>query len=165
MKKLLLIRHAKSSWDDTSIDDVDRPLNGRGKKNAPDMALRLVKKDIIPDLLISSHALRALETARLFAKEMDIKTKDILVKKELYMAGPSSFEQVIQDIPDEYDTIALFSHNPGITEFANSISDARIDNMPTASVFAVKIDTDSWRTMKDKDIDFWFFDYPKSKNP
>lgn len=164
MKKLLLIRHAKSSWDDASIDDVDRPLNGRGKKNAPEMAQRLVKKDIIPDLLVSSHALRALETARIFAKEFNLGKNDILIRKELYMADPGAFEQVIQSIPDEYNTIALFSHNPGITEFANSITKARIDNMPTASIFAVKINTDSWRTLKDGDIDFWFFDYPKSKD-
>ena len=164
MKKLLLIRHAKSSWDDASIDDVDRPLNGRGKKNAPEMAQRLVKKDIIPDLLVSSHALRALETARIFAKEFNLGANDILIRNELYMAGPGAFEQVIQNIPDEYNTIAVFSHNPGITEFANSITKARIDNMPTASIFAVKIKTDSWRTLKERDIDFWFFDYPKSKD-
>ncbi len=126
------------------------------------MARRLMEKGIIPQLLVSSNATRALETARLFAKEMDIPKKEILVQPELYMAGNTAFEEVINALPDDASTVLVFSHNPGITAFANSLSNARIDNMPTASVFALKLHTPRWKNFREHQIDFWFFDYPKS---
>ena len=162
MKTIILVRHAKSSWDDFSLNDEDRPLTDRGKKNAPDMAKRLHKKKIPIDAILSSPAKRAKSTADYFAKEYDIPKKKIILIPELYMASSETFVKTIRDAPKKADSIALFSHNEGITQFANSLSEARVDNMPTCSVFAVKADIDNWNEFEPGKTEFYFFDYPKS---
>lgn len=162
MKTIILVRHAKSSWDDFSLNDEDRPLTDRGKKNAPDMAKRLHKKKIPIDAILSSPAKRAKSTAEYFAKEYDIPKKKIILIPELYMASSETFVKTIRDAPKKADSIALFSHNEGITQFANSLSEARVDNMPTCSVFAVKADIDNWNEFEPGKTEFYFFDYPKS---
>lgn len=161
MKELLLIRHAKSDWDDPSLSDFDRPLNKRGKADAPLMAHRLLDKKIKIDAFISSPAKRAKKTASIFAKEYKMDKKDILLAEELYAAEANVFFGVIRNTNDKFDSIALFSHNPGLTDFANLLSDVRIDNIPTCGVFAVKADAKHWADFKDAKKDFWFFDYPK----
>jgi phosphohistidine phosphatase len=163
MKSLLLVRHAKSSWADPGQQDIDRPMNDRGKQDAPDMARRLKQRSIHIDLLVSSPAKRARKTAKLFAEELDIRKDDILVVDRLYLAGHDDFISAITSIDDKYTTIALFSHNPGITSFANSLTDVRLDNMPTASIFAVTANTQTWRTFPDSVKQFLFFDYPKKQ--
>ena len=162
MKTIILVRHAKSSWDDFSLKDEDRPLTDRGKKNAPDMARRLLKKKIPIDAILSSPAKRAKSTAEYFAKEYDIPKKKIKLIDELYMASSDAFVKTIRNAPEKADSIALFSHNEGITQFANSLSEARVDNMPTCSVFAVKVDIDNWNEFEPGKTEFYFFDYPKS---
>lgn len=160
MKTILFIRHAKSSWDDPSISDIDRTLNERGKKNAPEMAERLLKKGVKLDLLVSSPAKRARQTAKAFASVLDV--KDIVYKDELYLPDPSAFTKVIQSLPADYKHVAIFSHNPGITEYVNRFGNNRVDNMPTAAIFAVKVDCEEWSAFDPEKADFWFFDYPKS---
>jgi phosphohistidine phosphatase len=162
MKKLILVRHAKSDWGDPGLDDFDRPLNGRGKNDAPVMARRLREKKIKIDGFIASPAKRAAKTAQAFAEEYDAKKKNILFKKELYLAEPAAFFKVIEEAADKYDTIAVFSHNYGITDFANRLTETRVDNMPTCGVFAVKVKCDSWKNFKEAPKEFWFFDYPKA---
>ena len=162
MKTIILVRHAKSSWDDFSLKDEERPLTDRGKKNAPDMAKRLLKKKIPIDAILSSPAKRAKSTADFFAKEYDIPKKKIYLIPELYMASNEAFVKTIRNAPDKADSIALFSHNNGITQFANTLSETRIDHMPTCSVFAVKADIDSWDQFEPGKNEFYFFDYPKS---
>jgi phosphohistidine phosphatase len=162
LKTIILVRHAKSSWDDFSLKDEDRPLTDRGKKNAPEMARRLLKKKIPIDAILSSPAKRAKSTAEYFAKEYDISKKKIIVVPELYMASNDAFIRTIRNAPEKADSIALFSHNEGITQFANSLSDARVDHMPTCSVFAVKTDIDNWEKFEPGKTEFYFFDYPKS---
>ena len=125
MKHLLLVRHAKSSWDDFSIKDFDRPLNERGKKDAPMMAKRLLKRDVMIDAFISSPAKRARKTAEAFVKEYKSNKDQLIFLDELYLAGPSAFADVIKNTNDRYNTIAIFSHNEGITQFANSLTDTR----------------------------------------
>ena len=161
-KQLLLIRHAKSSWDDFSIKDFDRPLNERGKKDAPAMAKRLLKKQIAIDAFISSPAKRARKTAELFAKEFKEKKDNIIFYDELYLASPSVLTEVVNKVADKYDTVAVFSHNEGITQFANGLTNTITDNIPTCGIFAVKIKAKHWKDFVDADKEFWFFDYPKS---
>lgn len=161
-KQLLLVRHAKSSWADFSIKDFDRPLNDRGKKDAPAMAKRLLDKKIAINAFISSPAKRARKTAEYFAAEYDQPKKAIIFIDELYLATPEVFATVISQVSDEYDTIAVFSHNNGITDFANTLTDTRIDEMPTCSIFAVKVSVQSWSEFKRAKKEFWFFDYPKA---
>lgn len=162
MKTLILVRHAKSSWDDASISDFDRPLNDRGKKDAPEMAERLKDKGLKIDVFVSSPAKRARRTARIFAKEFGVEKEDIKLVEDLYMASPSVFSVVVEGLDDEANTVALFSHNPGITEFASSLTNVRIDNMPTCSVFAVQANTDKWSEFEAAEKSFLFFDYPKN---
>lgn len=162
MKKLLLVRHAKSSWAHEGQADFDRPLNDRGKADAPMMAKRLLDKKITIDLFVSSPAKRAKKTALKFMKEYKADEKDLLLIPHLYEADTQNFLNVVETIDDKFETVALFSHNPGITYFANTLTSAYIDNMPTCSVFAVNIDTDKWALFKDAKKDFWFFDMPKA---
>jgi phosphohistidine phosphatase len=162
MKTLILIRHAKSSWDQPGASDSDRTLNERGKKDAPEMAKRLRKRGLKIDAFVSSPAERAFRTARYFAKEFDEKKNDILVEKALYGAMPSQFEQVVASLKDKWDTVALFSHNPGITDYVNTLCTVRTDNMPTCGAFAVQADVDSWAAFAKADKSFLFYDYPKN---
>lgn len=126
------------------------------------MAKRLLDKKITIDRLISSPAKRAKRTAEIFAKEYEIKKDDIIFFEELYLAGPEAFFEVIGKTSDKDKNIALFSHNPGITEFANLLAAVRIDEMPTCSVFGIKADIKHWKDFREAEKEFWFFDYPKS---
>ena len=163
MKTLLLIRHAKSSWDNFTLSDFERPLNERGKTDAPRMAKRL-RKNVKIDAFISSPAKRAKKTAEFFIKEFDRDKDEIIFISSLYDASVSDFNAAIKTIDDKYDTVAIFSHNPGITQVANElISGADIDNMPTCSVFAVTAGVDKWKDFSKTKKVFLFFDYPKKE--
>jgi phosphohistidine phosphatase len=160
MKSLLLVRHAKSSWDDPTQTDIERPLNERGRKDAPMMARRLVAKGIHPDKLVSSPARRAFTTAEAYAAVLDI-PKSLSQAASLYMASPVDFLRVIESLDDASDVVALFSHNPGITDFANLLGVLRIDHFPTCAVLGVRADTTHWKDFATAKKSFWFFDYPK----
>ena len=152
----------KGLEDPTGLDDLDRPLNERGKRDAPVMAHRLLDKKIRIDAFISSPAKRAARTATIFARELGAKKKDILFREELYLPAASVFFDVISGTDDSFDSIAVFSHNNGITDFANQLTGTRIDNIPTCGVFAIKADCSSWKDFKEAQKEFWFFDYPKA---
>ena len=162
MKSLLIVRHAKSSWDNAALNDLDRPLNLRGKHDAPVMAKRLIKAGIKIGLFVSSPAKRARHTAEIFLHEFGRKDKELVLVQELYNAQVQDFKEVVAGLDDQYDSVALFSHNPGITTFANILSSVRLDNMPTCSIFAVTSTADSWQEFFGAGTTFWFFDYPKS---
>lgn len=162
MKTLILIRHAKSSWDEIGMDDAERPLNERGKKDAPQMASRLKEKKLDVDLFISSPAKRAYKTAKFFAEEYGLEKKEILIVNKLYGASVGGFLEVISTIEDKHKTAAIFSHNPGITEFANTLTSVHIDNIPTCGIFAVQAITDKWSDFPRAEKNFLFFDYPKN---
>lgn len=162
MKTLILIRHAKSDWSHEGLSDSERPLNERGKKDAPDMAKRLRKKGLKIDAFISSPAKRAFRTARFFANEFDVDKEKILVENSLYGAMPSQFEYIIADLKDKDDVVCLFSHNPGITDYANTLTSVRTDNIPTCGIFAVQADVSNWKDFGKAEKKFLFYDYPKN---
>lgn len=162
MKTLILVRHAKSDWSHEGLSDIERPLNERGRSDAPEMAKRLRKKGLKIDLFLSSPAKRAFRTARFFAEEFDVKKDDIQVEKQLYGAMPHQFEEVIATLKNKTETVVVFSHNPGITDFANSLCEVRTDNMPTCSMFAVQANADSWEAFIKVEKNFLFYDYPKN---
>lgn len=162
MKKLIIIRHAKSSWDSASATDFDRPLNDRGHKDAPAMAKRLLKKDIKIDAFVSSPANRALTTATYFAEAYEKKFKHIIQIPALYHPSMEVFYSVIEELENDLKTVAIFSHNPGITDFVNELTTARIDNVPTCGIFGVKADIKKWKEFAEAEKEFWFFDYPKA---
>jgi phosphohistidine phosphatase len=165
MKSLLLVRHAKSSWENFSLPDFDRPLNERGKHDAPMMARRLQEMGIQPDALVSSPAKRARKTAQAFADVLDIPKKNLILQDELYMASPESFHQVVSRLNDDCNVVALFSHNPGISDYANQLDAVTIDEMPTCGILAVTAPVNSWSAFRQAKKAFWFFDYPKNTQP
>src|SRR5262249_47617044 len=125
------------------------------------MAHRLLDRKIKIDAFISSPARRARKTASLFAKEYKTGKDEIILEPTLYEAGEEAFYKVIEEIKDKSDTIAVFSHNPGITSFANDLTDARIDNIPTCSIFAVSADCKKWKDFRSASKQFLFFEKPK----
>lgn len=162
MKQLILVRHAKSDWGNPGLDDFDRPLNERGKKDAPMMAERLKERKITIDAFIASPAKRAAKTAKVFAEVFKRDKEEIIFKEELYMAGPLIFFDVIEKTDNKFSAIAIFSHNNGITEFANRLTNVRIDNIPTCGIVAVKADCENWSDFRQAEKEFLFFDYPKA---
>ena len=161
MKTLLLVRHSKSSHTFGISSDFDRPLNDRGFREAAEMGNKLFKKKIEIDQFVSSPALRAKTTAELFVAEYNRKLKEILFIPTLYHADPNNFNAVIKDLQDSYDHVALFSHNPGITDFASSLTPTAITNMPTSSVFAVTASIDSWKDFEKAEKKYLFFYKPE----
>lgn len=161
-KRLILIRHAKSDWGNPSVSDFDRPLNKRGNANAPEMAKRMVSQKIYPDLIVSSPALRAKTTAHYFAKEWEIDKNNIQMDKNIYEAGLKSLLNVVNHFDNQYQTIAMFGHNPGFTDFANYLSDVNIYNMPTCSIVILEFPFEEWNLVSGSTAKVLLFDYPKS---
>ncbi len=161
MKSLLIIRHAKSSWSTADLSDFDRPLNDRGKRDAPAMAKLLVDRKIVIDTFVSSSAKRAKKTAQYFCEAYGKSKEELILKSELYHATTSVFYDVINNIHNDASVVAVFSHNPGITEFVNTLTSTTIDNMPTCSIFAIHIHTNDWSEFETAEKIFWFFETPK----
>ncbi|MGF1923157.1 MAG: SixA phosphatase family protein [Bacteroidia bacterium] len=161
-KRLILIRHAKSDWGNPSIKDFDRPLNKRGHLNAPEMAQRLVSQQIIPDLIVSSPALRAITTANYFAKEWGIGENHIETDRSIYEAPLRALLNSVNQFDNIHNSIAMFGHNPGLTDFVNYLSDVDIYNMPTCSVVMLEFGFDDWRMVSSSTAKVLLFDYPKS---
>ncbi len=162
MKRLFLIRHAKSSWGEPDVADIDRPLNSRGKRDAPVMGERLRKEHRAqPDLILSSPAKRALRTAKIIAKEIDYAEEKIEIRDSLYASGVQAMLNVIKYLDDSLDEVMLFGHNPDLTAMAHFLSNRQVDNIPTCGIFCVDFDIQSWQDLKTGKGIFKFFDYPK----
>lgn len=163
MKTLLLVRHAKSSWDLATLNDFDRSLNERGKKDAPVMAQRLLDRKIDINTFVSSPAKRAKKTAELFCSIFKKDKEQIVFIPALYHASLNTFFEVVTQLNDDYNCVAIFSHNPIITEFVNQlVENVTIANMPTCGVFAVKTSITKWKEFSTSKKEFLFFDYPKA---
>ena len=161
MKNLFLTRHAKSSWGNPGLADIDRPLNERGKKAAPFMGKLIVDKGEKPDLLISSPANRALSTAKAFGGAMGLVENDIIIDRTIYGAGAQQLLELVQDQDDLYKSIMLFGHNPTFTSFVNLLTGNNIMNVVTCGVIRIDFEFSSWT-----DIDFGsgrlaYYEYPK----
>ena len=127
------------------------------------MAKRLKDRGLKIDLFLSSPAKRAHKTAKYFAEVFDEKKDEIQLADELYMATQSGFMNTISKLGNKYDVVALFSHNPGITEFASSLTNVKVDDMPTCAVYALQANTDHWKDFEKAEKNFLFFDYPKNE--
>jgi len=160
MKTLFLIRHAKSSRDDPASPDKDRPLDARGKRDAPMMGTRLAKRDVKPDLILSSPARRALTTAQIIAKKLDYKRKDIVVDDRLYAVAADDLLDVIHKLDDEKDHVMLFGHNPELTELAHWLS-SEITHLPTCAVAEFHFNAKSWSNVGKLTLETVALDYPK----
>lgn len=147
MKKLYLVRHAKSSWNFDELDDFDRPLGKRGRRDVIRMG-QFVKDEVaVPDLIVTSGASRAFYTALHLADHWKYPEEKIIISDALYHAGVTDFENILREV-NEFDTVAVFGHNPGLTMFHNRINDDYIDNIPTCGMVGLKIEShvESWKT-------------------
>ncbi len=161
MKTLYIIRHAKSSWKDPGLTDFERPLNGRGKRNAPEMGRRLQVRGILPELLLASPAKRALATAIAIAEVVGYQPNQIQYNEALYHATVGQLYDVIQAQPNTVQHLAVFGHNPGFTDFANDLANAQIINVPTCGIVAVQVPVASWQQIQPGTGTMLWFDYPK----
>ena len=161
MKTLYLVRHAKSSWKDPRLDDFERPLNKRGRKNAPFMGTVLKKRHVQPDMILSSPANRAAMTARLIAAEIDYPLDDIFYDESLYGMAGDEMVGLVQVIDDGIDELMLVAHNPGLTDLANMLGDAPVSNIPTCGVYCIRFHCATWESFSNKPGKTAFFDYPK----
>ncbi|MEQ9290278.1 MAG: histidine phosphatase family protein [Cyclobacteriaceae bacterium] len=165
MKKLYLVRHAKSSWDYPQLSDRERPLNKRGKRDAPKMAAFISEIIPCPELLLSSDAVRAHRTAIAFAEAFGMTENDILKDEILYHASAPAWEQVVSSLSDGVGSAMLFGHNPGLTNFVNQIANMDIYNIPTCGVAGLSFRTDSWLKVSGGNCKLDFYHFPKGLKP
>lgn len=163
MKQLLIVRHAKSDQNNASLNDFDRPLNDRGHKNAPEMAERLIKQDLIPQQIVSSPALRALSTAHYFADTLGI-TRDKIIKEEnIYEASATTLLKIINGFDEQSDFTALFGHNPGLSEIAEQLTgNPELYNLPTTGMALIEFPVDQWSMVSRGTGKLLLYDYPKN---
>ncbi len=161
MKTLFVIRHAKSSWDEPSLRDFDRPLNNRGKRDGPAMATMLAKKYRQLDLIVTSTARRARNTAKFFRDQYSLTPIHFFAKDELYHAGPHQILAVVQGIDNKADFAAVFGHNPGMTDFVNCFGPNRLDNLPTCGIAIIETTVAHWSELTFENGRWTAFYYPK----
>jgi phosphohistidine phosphatase len=165
MKNLFLIRHAKSSWDDSTLDDHERPLNQRGKDNAPIMAKRLQKLRVKPDMLFSSTALRAASTAQVFAKHLDFPQPKISFDPNLYLASAGMLQDYVSKIENSLNSVLIFGHNPGLTLLVAQVWGLPINNIPTCGIVSLKFGSSTWEGASSQLPSGATFDFPKNSAP
>ena len=161
MKTLYLMRHAKSSWKDETINDLDRPLNKRGERDAPFMGQMMLQKGVFPDEIISSPAERALATLRHICPVINLPFQNVKVNPSLYAASPTDMLIIIKEINENRQTVLLLGHNPGLTDLSNYLSGNPIDNIPTCGIVELHFPRKSWQEIELGSCRRGFFEYPK----
>jgi phosphohistidine phosphatase len=147
MKTLLILRHAKSSWKNLSLADIDRPLNKRGKRDAPRMGALLLEEDLVPDLIISSPAARARKTAKAVSNNSGYEGK-IEIQADFYPGDPDSFIEAFYSIPDKFDRVMVVAHNPGLEELLYVLT-GESARMPTSALAQVALPIERWLNLDD----------------
>jgi phosphohistidine phosphatase len=163
MKILTLLRHAKSSWDDSGLTDRERPLNGRGKRDAPEMGRRIAAHGIRPSLIITSPAVRARKTAKIVAREIGYPVEFLQRESSLYLASLDDLLDAVVAQDNSFNSLMVVGHNPGLTEFANFLLPGITNNLPTSGVVSVQLDTDDWSLYRQPTAKLLAYDYPKLK--
>ncbi|MGB4248084.1 MAG: histidine phosphatase family protein [Pseudohongiellaceae bacterium] len=162
MKTLYLLRHAKSSWASPDVKDFDRPLNERGFDDAPEMALRLKERGVTIDLVVSSPALRAYTTATIFCDVLGIDVAKIVQDRQIYLAGSAKLLQLITLFDESADSAMLVAHNPALTDLANDLAHAGIDNIPTTGLVTLQLPVEHWFDAQAGQAKLLSFDFPKN---
>lgn len=162
MKRLTLLRHAKSSWKDNGLSDIERPLAKRGLRDAPMMGQRLAKQGLNPKLLLTSPAVRARQTAELIRPCFNSPSLEIRFEPDIYLARPGELLRILTTVSDGVDELILIGHNPGFTQLANMLlPDLALANLPTAGAVSMDCATESWRRIDAAEFTLGFYDYPK----
>ncbi|MCB1203095.1 MAG: histidine phosphatase family protein [Verrucomicrobiae bacterium] len=145
MKEILLIRHGKSDWDHPGLSDHDRPLNNRGRRDAPRMAAALRERGVVPGSIVTSTANRAATTAEVVAEGLDVPGERIIRIPDLYLASPRTILRVIQGLDESTDTVLLFGHNPGMHETVNLLCEGGyVEEFPTLAVAWIELPVEFW---------------------
>ncbi|MBG0785595.1 MAG: histidine phosphatase family protein [Anaerolineaceae bacterium] len=157
MKTLLLMRHAKSSWKDENLSDIERPLKKRGVKDAKLIAKVIKENNLIPDAIISSPAVRTKETVKVLKKELDFNGKEI-VAEQLYMGEPESFVEALKSVNNKHNTVLVVAHNPGLEAYLQILG-GEIEAVPTGGLGYLVLVLEDWanislETMGDL-VGFW----------
>lgn len=147
MKELLILRHAKSSWREADLDDHDRPLNARGERDAPRMGALIRERDIVPEIVVSSTAVRACTTARIVAASCGFEG-EVLLARELYLASPETYLHILAQSAGAARRAMVVGHNPGIEELVTRLTGAE-ERMPTAALARVRLPLEDWRSVGD----------------
>ena len=163
VKQLILVRHAKSDWNDPALGDHERPLNKRGQRNAPEMGERFAKREVHPDRIYTSSALRARTTAKIIAEALDYPAEDIEQVEGLYHAGVDTWLDFISGLEDSLSCVMCFGHNPGLTELAHFEFGCELSNIPTCGVLTLDFAADHWTKVPGTQPDQVDFDYPKKE--
>lgn len=148
MRQLTIVRHAKSSWDMPELEDFYRPLNARGVKNAFAMGDALAERGIFPDLMVSSPAVRAINTAIIIARKIDFPQQRIESNDRIYEAGTEDLFKLLSDVNDSIGHVMLFGHNPSLTSLINRLQPAPLDNLPTCGVYAIGLPIETWAEVR-----------------
>lgn len=163
MKHLILLRHAKSSWRNASLDDADRPLAERGERDAPRMGERLRSRGAQPTLLLTSPARRALRTAEIIGRALGLALRQTRTVPELYLASPAAIREVLAAQDDAHGCVLLVGHNPGLTDLVNELLPGLgLDDLPTAGVVGVDLAGATWVAAARMRGQLSYFDYPKN---
>jgi len=160
-RQLFIIRHGKSSWENEGLDDIDRPLSDRGVRNAKMMAVRLRDMGLVPKLIYTSPASRALNTALIMNRVWGLEPSLVQIHDELYMAYLKEISRVVEQAPDDTSSLAIFGHNPSFTMFANHFLKVPLDNLPTAGVVVLTFESDSWKRIGRDQVSASYVDFPK----
>jgi phosphohistidine phosphatase len=162
-KELFVLRHAKSSWDEPDKDDIDRALTTRGINDAYSMANRLIKHLKEVDLIITSHANRAMHTSTIFASVIGYPFEKIRITSKIYEVSETQLASLIKGLPDEIVRVLIVGHNPTFTYYVNRYLPKSIDNIPTAGIVGMSFNTASWKDISRENLQSSFFEFPKKE--
>lgn len=160
MKKLYLVRHAKSSWDDAQLKDIDRPLNERGATDAPRMGQVLKSRGVSPHLIATSPALRAATTAMIIAEAL-VGSDKVQIDARLYRSNTRELFNLVRNLPPSIHSAMWIGHNPAFTDFANELIPDEIDNIPTCGIVAITFPVSEWGKISKNTGELMFFERPK----
>jgi phosphohistidine phosphatase len=164
MKTLYIMRHAKSAWGEPGLEDFNRPLLEKGKKRTKTIIDYLLSKQVKPELIISSPAVRALETAHIMAHGLGLNKNDIRFEKSIYTADTEQLEDLFYDLPASLSHLMIVGHNPAVTNFVNDFLENKIDALPTSAVVAIEFNTKKWDDYKKSNHSVKFIIFPKMLN-
>ena len=161
MKTLFIVRHAKSSWESPDLDDVKRPVIENGVKKTKKVIGFLNKENVKVDLIMSSHAQRARDTAALLAGSLNYPLSDIIINEKIYNGDEDDLLHEVYALPNDKNNIMIIGHNPTVTQFVNFFLDKKVDFVPTSAVISISFDTDQWEKIETSGKKVNFVAFPK----
>lgn len=161
MKTLILNRHGKSDWSQSDQTDFERTLNKRGKNDSYFMAKRFTDKKIRIDKIISSSAVRAMSTAKIFAEQLKITNEEIQFEEEIYSSGNSYMKSTALNWNNKWNTVIIFGHNPDFSSLATYYLGEQFYNIPTCGIVCIEFEISSWKELNEENGKLKFFEFPK----